>query len=103
MSLWPSLLASAQRAFSTSLGETAVLSLDGATAEVRGVLLNAPLATEIGGADVRDTDPVLHVRNVDLPAWVERGAEVDVGGKRFEVFDIIDDGEGMTQLRVRCL
>lgn len=103
MSSWPSILASAQRALTASLGETAVLSLDDATAEVRGVLLSAPLVAEVGGADVRDTAPVLHLRTTELPVWVDRGARVDVGGRVLEVFDVVDDGEGMTELRLRCL
>lgn len=44
---------------------------------------------------------VLFVRLADLPRSPVRGDEVEIGGKRYKVFDIEADAEGAAVLRLR--
>lgn len=93
---WPSLLAVADRAVLTHLGDAVRYAPSaGAPVDVRGVFSAAYIRSEVEGAAVVSSGPAVFLRLEDLPTDPELDTPtITVNGKSYTVLEPKKDGEG---------
>ena len=73
----------------------------GTTATVTAMLRNEYLEEEVGGEiRVETSAPFANVRTSDVPNIVQ-GDTIAISGTTYTVVEVMPDGEGMTDLRLR--
>lgn len=105
---WLGLLPSAHSAILGTLGETVELVSEaaGSSASVTAIYKRPSIVTdEVGGVDYRGSDHTVTLRETDLPAWCDRGAQVVTSDRStvitLDVVELVPDGQGLVTLWCR--